>query len=117
MRPLPAGGWEVAYSDIRSAFQYYLRTAGQRPLVLAGHSQGGVMVQMLCNEFLTPGSQLLSRLVAVYAPGIGSWAVPTVPLGHGVGCAAVWNTATPTAAVAETLIGKYVMCVAGLAVV
>lgn len=39
------GNWDVAYGDIRKAFLSFLEgTAPGRPIVLAGHSQGGVMV-------------------------------------------------------------------------
>ena len=60
---------EIAYSDIRAAWLYYLENWNQgRPVVLFGYSQGADMVLRLLAEF--GADRLLSdRLVAAYAIG------------------------------------------------
>lgn len=66
------GDWEqymeIAYSDISSAFSYYLEHENNgRPIVLAGFSQGADMCYRLLEEYF--GNDLYGRLVAVYAIG------------------------------------------------
>ena len=60
---------EIAYSDIRAAWLYYLENWNQgRPVVLFGYSQGADMVLRLLAEF-GADSVLSDRLVAAYAIG------------------------------------------------
>ena len=58
-----------AYSDVRRAFLFYLAAwGGDRPLILAGFSQGADMCLRLMKEFF--GDETLSRrLIACYAVG------------------------------------------------
>lgn len=59
----------LAYEDVRAAFQYFLtKTAADRPLVLAGFSQGADMCLRLLQEFGADAG-LQKRLVACYAIG------------------------------------------------
>lgn len=60
----------IAYTDVRSAFQYYLKhhNAG-RPIVIAAHSQGTVHAHRLLREFFED-SALRNRLVVAYLPGM-----------------------------------------------
>lgn len=51
----PGGTFEEAFIDIRMAFEMFLE-AGAGPLVLAGHSQGAVMINRLMDEFCNPGA-------------------------------------------------------------
>ena len=61
---------ELAYSDVRAAFQYYLKHYNNgRPIIIASHSQGSIMCGMLLNEFFD-GTPLQDQLVAAYIPGI-----------------------------------------------
>ena len=34
------GSWDLAFQDILSAFEHFLSESGDRPILLAGHSQG-----------------------------------------------------------------------------
>ena len=34
------GSWDVAFQDILKAFEQFLLDTGDRPIVVAGHSQG-----------------------------------------------------------------------------
>lgn len=61
---------ELAYSDIRSAFQHYLDHHDKgRPLIIAAHSQGSWHARWLLQEFFD-GKPLQERLVAAYIPGM-----------------------------------------------
>ena len=65
--------FEEAYGDVRRAFVHYLETYhNNRPLIIAGHSQGALMAQMLLREFVD-GKPLQKRVVAAYIIG---WPVP-----------------------------------------
>jgi len=61
--------FEFAYQDVRLAFMYYLQHADpQRPLILAGFSQGADMAIRLVKELFADAA-LSARLAAVYAIG------------------------------------------------
>ncbi len=66
---LAADALELAYADVRAAFQYYLEhyNAG-RPFILASHSQGTVHATRLAREFID-GQPLQAQLVAAYIVG------------------------------------------------
>ena len=58
------------WTDVLAAFKYYLANCGgQRPLVLVGHSQGGMLVKDLLYSFLKTRLELTKRLVAAYVIG------------------------------------------------
>ncbi len=60
---------ELAYSDVRAAFAYYLEHWNQgRPIIIAGHSQGALHGMLLLSEFFD-GKPLQAQLVAAYLPG------------------------------------------------
>lgn len=60
---------EVAYADVKAAFEYYLAHWNQgRPIILAGHSQGALHGMFLLREYFD-GQPLQSQLVAAYLPG------------------------------------------------
>ncbi len=61
--------FELAYSDVRAAFQYYLeKENNSRPIIIAGHSQGALMASLLLKEFFD-GKPLQAKLVAAYVIG------------------------------------------------
>jgi hypothetical protein len=65
--------FEIAYSDLKSAFQYYLEHWNNgRPIIIASHSQGSRLGERLLKEFFED-KPLHSKLVAAYVFG---WAVP-----------------------------------------
>ena len=60
---------EIAYSDISAAFLWYLENENdERPIILAGFSQGADMCYRLLEEYFGDEA-LYDRLVAVYAIG------------------------------------------------
>lgn len=64
---------DLAYEDVRRAFDHFLAHDSQdRPLILAGHSQGAMHALRLLEERVA-GKPLQDRLVAAYVIG---WAVP-----------------------------------------
>uniref|UniRef100_A0A7S3BYH7 DUF3089 domain-containing protein n=1 Tax=Haptolina ericina TaxID=156174 RepID=A0A7S3BYH7_9EUKA len=112
--------WSMAFEDVAAAFSHFLEHwAAQRPLLLVGHSQGGVHVMRLLKCFFDGDNiaamRLRARLVGCYAPGIWVTAadLPShVPVcagpGH-VGSLAVWMCATETAELtSDTLVGRTV---------
>lgn len=64
-----AAYFAYAYEDVSLAFQYYLEHCAQdRPIVLAGFSQGADMAIRLTEEYFDD-EDMAKRLVAVYAIG------------------------------------------------
>ncbi|MEM7659655.1 MAG: DUF3089 domain-containing protein [Bacteroidota bacterium] len=60
---------DLAYQDVRRAFEVYLDQYNQgRPILIAGHSQGTVHGIRLLKEFFD-GQPLSEQLVAAYLPG------------------------------------------------
>lgn len=58
----------VAYSDIERAFDVFVARTGDRPIILAGHSQGSMHLMRLL-ERVSKDPKLRARLVAAYIPG------------------------------------------------
>jgi hypothetical protein len=62
--------FELAYGDIKNAFQYYLDHFNQgRPIIIAGHSQGTTHGMRLVKDFFD-GTPLQAKLVAANLAGI-----------------------------------------------
>lgn len=62
--------FELAYSDIERAFDYYIKNYNQdRPFILAGHSQGSIHGSRLLQKKII-GTPLQSKLVAAYLIGM-----------------------------------------------
>lgn len=60
---------KLAYKDIESAFQYYMRNYNHgRPFIIAGHSQGTLMAYQLVQEFIDT-TALRKQMVAAYLVG------------------------------------------------
>lgn len=61
--------FDVAYADVRAAFEYYLEHYNHgRPIIIAGHSQGSMHAQRLLREFFD-GKPLQKQLVEAYIIG------------------------------------------------
>ena len=59
--------FELAYNDVRRAFEHYLAQADdERPLFLVGYGQGGLHIQGLLDDYLEPGTRTYDRLIAAY---------------------------------------------------
>ncbi|MGL6267390.1 MAG: DUF3089 domain-containing protein [Chitinophagaceae bacterium] len=62
--------FELAYQDIKSAFNYFLKTQNNgRPIIIASHSQGTTHAKRLLKE-LFDGTVLSKQLVVAYILGI-----------------------------------------------
>lgn len=59
---------DLAYGDIAAAFDQFLKEAGDRPIILAGHSQGALHLTRLLHEKVA-GTPLQQRVVAAYVIG------------------------------------------------
>ena len=59
---------DLAYRDIDAAFSQFLREAGDRPIILAGHSQGALHLTRLLRDRVA-GTRLARRIVAAYVVG------------------------------------------------
>ncbi len=75
-------GLDLAYSDVKAAFEYFLKNQNQnRPFIIAGHSQGTLHARRLIKEFID-GKPLKNRLVVAYLIGwpIRKDAFKTIPV-------------------------------------
>lgn len=62
---------EHLYKEVVNAFEYYLENFSHgRPFILAGHSQGSNVLQLLLSEYFKDKPDLCQRMVAAYLPGI-----------------------------------------------
>jgi hypothetical protein len=59
---------DFAYRDVVAAFDQFLKEAGDRPIILAGHSQGALHLSRLLVERVA-GTPLAKRVVAAYVVG------------------------------------------------
>jgi len=89
--------FELAYQDIKAAFEYYLahNNAG-RPIIIASHSQGSTHTKRLLKEFFE-NKPLYSKLVAAYIIGMPVpinfyTAIPSCNLPNQTGCICSWRT-------------------------
>ncbi|MBD2767049.1 DUF3089 domain-containing protein [Hymenobacter sp. BT664] len=61
---------DLAYSDVKAAFRYYLAHYNQgRPIIIAGHSQGTAHATRLVHDFFDNDPGLRRQLVAAYLIG------------------------------------------------
>ena len=89
--------FDLAYSDVKTAFAYYLKNYNQgRPFIIASHSQGTDHTIRLLHDFIENDSALKKKLVAAYIIGRpiqkGSIkAIPPADSANQTGCYIVWN--------------------------
>jgi hypothetical protein len=61
--------FDTAYADVKKAFEFYLEHYNNnRPIIIAGHSQGAMMAERLLKEFFD-GKPLQQKLVVAYIIG------------------------------------------------
>jgi pimeloyl-ACP methyl ester carboxylesterase len=88
---------DTAYSDVRRAFLYFMENLREdRPIILAGHSQGSYHIARLLKEFFD-SQDLQKALVAAYIPGmpIPSSLFSTLTICQNeteTGCILTWST-------------------------
>lgn len=62
---------DTAYADVKRAFEYYLKNFNHgRPIIIAGHSQGGRHAEQLIKDYFD-GKDLSKQLVCAYIVGWG----------------------------------------------
>ena len=59
---------DFAYRDVLAAFDQFVKEAGDRPIILAGHSQGALHLSRLLVDRVA-GTPLAKRVVAAYVVG------------------------------------------------
>ena len=64
---------DLAYRDVAAAFDQFVQEAGDRPIILAGHSQGALHLERLLREKIA-GKPIARRIVAAYVVG---WPIST----------------------------------------
>lgn len=88
---------EVAYTDVKAAFEYYLAYYNHgRPIVIASHSQGTIHAARLLKEFFMD-KPLQEKLVVAYLVGmpVPKDSFPTIvpcTQAHQINCFTCWNT-------------------------
>jgi len=91
--------FDLAYSDVKAAFDYYLLHYNKgRPIIIAGHSQGSDHAVRLLQEYFDGDTtELQKQLVAAYVPGslIYKSTFKNLPLCDSAsecGCYVTWNS-------------------------
>ena len=89
---------DLAYSDVKKAFNYYLENFNHgRPFILAGHSQGALFIDRILKEQVQ-GSPLMNQLIAAYPLGFfldSNNSIPVCDTPNQTGCFVTWNSAGP----------------------
>lgn len=89
--------FDLAYSDVKTAFEYYLNHYNQgRPIIIASHSQGTTHGLRLVKEYFD-GKPLADRLVVAYLVGIPVSLndfdnIPPCETPEQTGCFCSWRT-------------------------
>ncbi|GAA4012371.1 DUF3089 domain-containing protein [Hymenobacter fastidiosus] len=89
---------ELAYGDVKAAFQYYLKHYNQgRPIIIASHSQGTHHATRLLHEFVDKNPKLRRQLVVAYLIGFKVKTAEYQALrpcadSTQTGCFVVWNS-------------------------
>jgi len=95
-----ADALDLAYSDVKRAFEYYLAHDNHgRPFIIASHSQGSRMATRLVKDAID-GTPLMKRFVAAYI--VGNWiddeyfgslkTIKPCSRADDTGCVATWST-------------------------
>lgn len=102
-----------AFTDVERAFDEFITRIGDRPFILAGHSQGADHTARLLESRIT-GTDLKDRMVAAYPVGFGldpddmRGRVPDIPICENAsqtGCYVTWNSMGANAMIFPDYIG------------
>lgn len=89
--------FEMAYEDVKAAFEYYLKYYNTgRPIIIASHSQGTKHAASLLKEYFE-GKPLQNKLVCAYIIGLPVpdnyfTAIPACKDANSTGCIISWRT-------------------------
>lgn len=96
-----AGAYDLAWEDVRAAFEHYLKNWNQgRPFIIAGHSQGAAHTFRWLETY-GGDAKLRARLVAAYPVGIALpgglvdrvfHGIPVCKTADATACILSWNT-------------------------
>lgn len=99
-RPEAQRAIDAAYADVREAYQVFLASVpADRPIVLAGHSQGSLHILRLLRDEIA-GRPAEARVAAVYAVGwpisierdLPALRLPACAVPAQAGCIAAWSS-------------------------
>jgi len=96
-RAAALAAFDMAYEDVKAAFQYYLEHYNNgRPIIIASHSQGTSHAKRLLKEFFD-GKPLQHQLIAAYLVGIAVepdyfTTIPVCKTSDETGCICSWRT-------------------------
>ncbi|MFL6760724.1 DUF3089 domain-containing protein [Sphingomonas sp.] len=90
---------DLAYGDVADAFDRFVKQAGDRPIILAGHSQGALHLERLVREKVA-GKPIAKRIVAAYVVGwpisttadLAALGLPACAAPSETGCILSWMT-------------------------
>ena len=90
---------DFAYWDVAAAFDEFVKEAGDRPIILAGHSQGALHLERLIRDKIA-GKPIAKRVVAAYVVGwpisttadLPSLGLPGCTASDEAGCILSWMT-------------------------
>jgi hypothetical protein len=90
---------DFAYRDITAAFDEFLKQAGDRPIILAGHSQGALHLSRLLVDRIA-ATPLAKRIVAAYIVGwpvsvtadLPKMGLPACSAADQTGCILSWQS-------------------------
>ena len=92
---------DLAYHDVAAAFDAFLaQVAPDRPIILAGHSQGALHLERLLRERVGRDPALARRIVAAYVVGwpistatdLGALTLPACTAADQAGCILSWES-------------------------
>jgi len=90
---------DLAYHDVSAAFDQFVKDSGDRPIILAGHSQGALHLERLLREKVA-GKPIAKRIAAVYVVGwpidvasdLPALGLPACVAADQAGCILSWMT-------------------------
>ena len=86
--------FDLAYEDIRAAFENYLLNNKERPIILAAHSQGSTHALRLLKDYFQSGSLrerlVVAYIIGMYIPSLGNLSLCKDSIA--TGCVCAWRT-------------------------
>ena len=90
---------DFAYRDVSAAFDEFVKEAGDKPIILAGHSQGALHLERLLREKIA-GKPIAKRVIAAYVVGwpidtrsdLPALGLPACATSSQTGCILSWMT-------------------------
>ena len=94
-----ASALDFAYKDVSAAFDEFIKEAGEKPIILAGHSQGALHLERLLPDKIA-GKPIAKRIIAAYVVGwpidttsdLPKLGLPACTAAEETGCILSWMT-------------------------